>query len=112
MDFDVEGSVPYRFSTSYVDARRKFLLAVDDNVNSYATPARGPANEELITDAAWFGNRDAKRIGILVSATHGVEGYCGSAAQLDWILAGGPLRLASDEAVLLVHALNSYGFAW
>ena len=112
MDFDVEGCVPYRFSTSYVEARHKFLLAVGDNVNSYATPARGPANEELITDAAWFGNRDAERIGILVSATHGVEGYCGSAMQLDWTLAGGPLRLASDEAVLLIHALNPYGFAW
>lgn len=42
----------------------------------------------------------------------GVEGYCGSAAQLDWLAERGCERLKSDQAMLLIHALNPYGFAW
>lgn len=112
MDLDLEDSVPYRFSESYAEARRKFLAVAGDATTSYRIPGRGPADEELFVDAAWFGDRSATKMGIMVSATHGVEGYCGSAAQLDWLLAGEPLRLRPDEAVLLVHALNPYGFAW
>ncbi|WP_354265125.1 DUF2817 domain-containing protein [Bradyrhizobium sp. GM2.2] len=78
----------------------------------YPSPARGPRGRELSTDVAWFGDRRAPKVGILVSATHGVEGYCGSAAQLDGLAERGYERLKSDEAMLLIHALNPYGFAW
>ena len=63
-------------------------------------------------DAAWFGPSDARRVLVLVSATHGVEGFCGSAAQLDWLLDDGPSRLPDGVAALLIHAINPHGFAW
>ncbi|MGY3361743.1 hypothetical protein ACVWZK_008406 [Bradyrhizobium sp. GM0.4] len=78
----------------------------------YPSPARGPRGTQLSTDVAWFGDRRARSVAILISATHGVEGYCGSAAQLDWVAERGYDRLKSDEAMLLIHALNPYGFAW
>src|SRR5205085_1802617 len=48
---------------------------------------------------------------VLVSGTHGVEGFLGSACQTGW-LRGDAFRVPNDTAVILVHALNPYGFAW
>lgn len=98
------------FSGNYFQARDKFLQVASE-VRSYKSTGKGPKGEALWTDTAWFGDRNAKRVGIMVAATHGVEGYCGSAAQLDWIENGGPGLLGRDEAVLLIHGLNPYGFA-
>jgi hypothetical protein len=48
----------------------------------------------------------------VVRATHGVEGFCGAGAQLDWLLTGGPVALPDHTAALLIHAVNPWGFAW
>ncbi|TGT53188.1 DUF2817 domain-containing protein, partial [Mesorhizobium sp. M2E.F.Ca.ET.166.01.1.1] len=72
----------------------------------------GPSGEALYTDAAYFGPADAKKLLVLVSGTHGPEGYIGSAAQLLFLRAKFHERLPSSTAVLFVHALNCYGFAW
>lgn len=105
-----------RFSSDYFEARQRFRACVDESkvgeAAVYPSPARGPRGEELSTDVAWFGDRRAPKMGIMVSGTHGVEGYCGSAAQLDWLVGRGYEMLKSDEAMLLIHALNPYGFAW
>ncbi|MCK1759091.1 DUF2817 domain-containing protein [Bradyrhizobium sp. 137] len=104
------------FSSNYFEARQKFRdyvrQAVVGEAAVYSSPAPGPGGEELSTDVGWFGDRGASKVGILISATHGVEGYCGSAAQLDWLAERGYERLKSDEAMLLIHAINPYGFAW
>lgn len=104
------------FSSNYFEARQKFRdylgqAAVGETV-AYPSPARGPHGVELSTDVAWFGDPRAPKVGIMISATHGVEGYCGSAAQLDWLAERGYEKLKSDEAILLIHAINPYGFAW
>jgi beta-lactamase class A len=49
---------------------------------------------------------------VLTSATHGIEGFCGSGCQIDWLLEGGPTRLPDGVAALIVHAVNPFGFAW
>ncbi|QQO35581.1 M14 family metallopeptidase [Bradyrhizobium diazoefficiens] len=104
------------FSSTYFEARQKFRDYVADaavgHAAVYPSAARGPRGEELSTDVAWFGDRRAPKVAIMISGTHGVEGYCGSAAQLDWLAGRGYERLKSDEAILLIHALNPYGFAW
>ena len=48
----------------------------------------------------------------MVSGTHGVEGFCGSGAQIDWLRRGEAASLPVDVAALMVHAVNPYGFAW
>ena len=101
------------FSRSYSEAREKFLEAAADLVTeTYAHSARGPAGEELAADVAWHGPPDAPSVLILVSGTHGVEGYCGSGAQVDWLRREEFRTLPPNAGALLIHAINPFGFAW
>ena len=111
MNDDLPEAARRAFPDCYVAARARFL-ALAPQARAYPSPATGPAGEALFTDAAWFGAADARKLLVTVSAFHGVEGYCGSACQLDWIAQGGPASLGADEAVLVVHAINPYGYAW
>lgn len=103
------------FSATYADARTKFLAAArsagaDSAVHVH--PLRGPAGEELATDVAWLGPEDARSVLVMSSATHGVEGFCGSAVQTSWLTGSGAEERPAQVAVLLIHAVNPYGFAW
>ncbi|MCC7276012.1 MAG: M14 family metallopeptidase [Alphaproteobacteria bacterium] len=101
------------FSTDYADARRRFretAAAIRAPVRSYDNPNRGPDGGTLTTDCAWIGPQDAAKVLILISATHGVEGFCGSGCEIDWL--AGERRLAPATAVLVIHAINPHGFAW
>lgn len=75
-------------------------------------PLRGRDGEALATDVARFGAPDARRALVMTSATHGVEGLCGSGIQCALLAAGDVARLAGDVAVVLVHAHNPHGFSW
>lgn len=112
MDLDSAKQIsPVVFSDSYFEARQKFMTAAPTS-RAYPCSTKGPAGEALFTDVALFGNPDAKRLLVLVSGTHGAEGYCGSAAQLLFLQAKLHVGLPPSTGVLFVHALNSYGFAW
>lgn len=105
------------FSETYTEARAKFLQAVRRGgaqlLSSHTNPAKGPAGEDCITDVAWLGPRDARKLLILVSGTHGIEGYAGSGCHVAWLEEGWFARAAPrDTAVLLIHAMNPHGFAW
>lgn len=103
------------FSATYAEARSKFLAAAGaagGTLKRFAHPERGPDGGELSTDVAWFGPRDADRVLVMISGTHGVEGYCGSGAQIDWLRRGELSRVPSGTAVMMIHAINPYGFAW
>ena len=75
-------------------------------------PVKGPDGGALSMDAAWFGPADPAKALLLVSATHGVEGHCGSGCQAGWLASGGPGRLPADTGALVIHAVNPHGFAW
>ena len=110
---DVLTSVSQSFGTDYADCRARLLERIGNaKAAAFKNPNTGPNGEELATDAVWFGPEDAGRVLVIVSATHGVEGFCGSGIQNDWLLSGGPSALPDDTAVLLIHALNCHGFAW
>ena len=102
------------FADQYADAREHFLAALQRAqvplMESIACPAQGPDGETVFTDLAWMGPDDASRVLVLQSATHGVEGYAGSAIQCHWLHS--LPQLPADTAVLLVHALNPWGMAW
>lgn len=102
------------FARTYAEARQKFLAAARDAgaaVESIRHPRLGPAGEELATDLALLGNADADKLLIAGSGTHGVEGFCGSGAQVAMLRSGIPDELGEDVALLLVHAQNPHGFA-
>ncbi len=105
------------FSDSYAEAREKFLKATEaaggQIVDSYKHPMKGPDGGELATDVAWIGPRSASKLLVLVSSTHGIEGYCGSGCQISWLENRHYYRDAKpDTAVLLIHAINPHGFAY
>ena len=104
------------FSASYAEAREKFLKAAEAAgahlVDSHPHPLKGPDGGDLATDVAWLGPRDAKKLLVLVSSTHGIEGYCGSGCQISWLENRHYHRDASpDTAALIIHAINPHGFA-
>ncbi len=109
-------SIPACFSESYAEARPKFCSAAasaDGALRSWFNPhVKGPNGELLYLDTARFGPADAPNMLVLISSTHGVEGHCGSGAQISWLATGGPTKLPKDTGALLVHAINPYGFAW
>lgn len=103
------------FSAHYGEAREKFLAAAriaGAMTTEFATSAKGPGGESLSTDIAWLGPETARKVLVTISATHGVEGFCGSGFQVDWLARKGPAALPADTAALFVHAINPYGFAW
>lgn len=109
-------SIPECFSESYAEARAKFVAAAataGGALRSWFNPhGKGPNGELLYLDTARFGPLDAANMLVLISSTHGVEGHCGSGAQIAWLRSGGPAGLPKDTGALVIHAINPHGFAW
>ncbi len=103
------------FGETYPESRAKFLLAAaagDGRTTVYVHPdAIGPDGGSLTMDVAVFGSADASRAFLILSGTHGGEGYTGSAAQIALMETGALSDLPPDVKVVLVHAINPYGFA-
>jgi hypothetical protein len=103
------------FSNDYAEAREKFTVAASAagcEMHSFVLADRGPDGGEVSTDIAWLGPSDAKKVLVTISGTHGVEGFFGSATQIEWLRRVKTAALPSDVAALHVHAINPYGFAW
>jgi hypothetical protein len=103
------------FCDSYAQARQAFRDAAaeaDLKVFGEDHPLTGPDGGALATDAVWVGPEDADRLLVTISATHGNEGYCGSGAQVGFLRSGRWKDLPKGVAVLAIHAINPYGFAW
>lgn len=108
---------PY-FGLSYADARARFIAAANRqgcSLQSYVNPTGlGINGEALSTDVAYCGDAQARSLLILTSAMHGEEGYCGSGCQVALLNDQALLdrARANGIALLLIHALNPYGFSW
>lgn len=105
------------FSQSYAQARGKFLDACATaglKVESHRHPLPGRDGEPLALDVARDGPADARRLLIISSGCHGVEGFCGSAVQTALLSDTAWLEhtRSNDCAVLYLHAANPYGFSW
>lgn len=108
-------SVTEYFSSDYTEAREKFAAAAKDagaDVERFSNPEKGPKGEDLSTDVAWLGPKDAENVMVTISATHGAEGFCGSGVQVGWFRTGRAGRLPANTACLQIHAINPFGFAW
>ncbi|MEX0922679.1 MAG: M14 family metallopeptidase [Rhodovibrionaceae bacterium] len=103
------------FPASYDEGRANFRAAAQAEgfqTQAYANPTKGPQGQELTTDVCWIGPRDAERVLVAMSATHGNEGYCGSGVQNAWLREGLYKEMPEGTAQLLIHAVNPSGFAW
>jgi len=100
--------------STYRQARADFLdaaVAAGARIRSSVHPQRGLEDEELAIDVAEVGPADASDVVVVVSGTHGVEGYLGSALQRRQLAS---LSGASPDgpAIVFIHGLNPYGFSW
>src|SRR5437879_2714417 len=109
-------AVPH-FAQSYAEARDKFLAAGQARgarrFRHVHSSERGAQGEELSIDLLQIGDDRAPGLLLLTSGTHGVEGFCGSGCQV--ALLHDEAFLAAVErlgvSVLMLHALNPYGFS-
>lgn len=103
------------FSATYSEARAKFLKACEDRSltvqNHLNDRAKGAEDEDLYMDVARIGLKDAKKILLISSGTHGGEGFCGSGVQVGLLSENYFTDLPEDTAVLMIHAINPYGFS-
>ena len=102
------------FSATYDEARAKFLDAAKSagaEIQSYNHPLKGPDGGDLAMDLAYIGPTEAERVVVLSSATHGVEGFCGSGCQIGFLETGLHNEMPDSLALLHVHAHNPHGFA-
>ncbi|MCW6512169.1 M14 family metallopeptidase [Lichenifustis flavocetrariae] len=103
------------FPETYAQSRERILALarrLGHPVRTYQAPGKGPAGETLATDVLWIGPQEAEAVAVLVSATHGVEGFCGAGAQCDTLERDPAASLPPGVALLVVHAINPFGFAW
>ena len=104
------------FSPNYITARERFRAASSSlgySHTAYPINQVSPKGEELTIDVAISSAEKFKRVVVISSGLHGVEGFLGSAIQLILLekLKSIPL-LPADTKLVLIHALNPYGFAW
>ena len=102
------------FSSTYNEAREKFIeaaQAIGANIDSFQNPHTGPQGEALYTDVAAIGLKSAKDFLVLGSGTHGVEGFAGSGIQTGLFREGIVSALKPNVGIIMIHAINPYGFA-
>ncbi|TNE85108.1 MAG: DUF2817 domain-containing protein [Deltaproteobacteria bacterium] len=104
------------FSPDYTSARARFrasALALGCTTEAWSIDQKGPDGEELTIDMAMLGDPQPKRAVVVSSGLHGVEGFFGSAVQvalLEETLGG--FSPPPGLAIVFLHALNPFGFAW
>ena len=91
------------FSTSYREARTRFREVVEQRGGALQSLVVDGEND-LTIDIARF-RPEAKRILVVSSGLHGVEGFAGSAIQLEFLTN----ELPEDVGLVLLHVLNPYG---
>jgi len=100
------------FSTDYLMARDRFRTAAKGancTLESLQIDHPGPDGQSLTIDVARLGAIQPEKIVVVSSGLHGVEGFFGSAVQLALLQRYLP-SLAKDQTLILLHALNPYGF--
>lgn len=109
-------SVAEYFSPDYASARERFRAAAAGAAAatlSYVLPDhRGPAGETLSLDIARLGAADAQSALLVIAGTHGVEGLAGSGCVVGLLEDRLHEALPPDSCLVLLHAINPYGYAW
>jgi hypothetical protein len=104
------------FPGDYRTARGNFIAAceaADLGVTTRVHPTeKGPDGKPLFLDTVTIGALDAPSAMLLISGTHGVEGYFGSAAQTGLVREGIAEHVPKGTKLVILHALNPFGFAF
>lgn len=102
------------FSATTTEADAKFAAAARRAGATLAQvrhPRPGPGGEPLHVSFARAGAADARQALLVLSATHGCEGFAGAAVQTG-LLDNLRALVPAGVAVVLVHLINPWGMAW
>ncbi len=107
--------MPEYYFDDYASSRRAFreaAAAAGFSLTSIEHGTKGPDGTALTIDMALKRRGATKRALVVSSGTHGVEGYFGSAVQVE-ALTTDLARFEPEEgqAVVLLHGVNPWGFA-
>ena len=101
------------YSPDYVTARQRFrtaATAAGARLEALSLPLQAADGTPLTIDVALLGSPTPRRAVVVSSGTHGVEGFFGAAVQLGILAREDLLRLPDDCALVLIHAVNPFGF--
>ena len=107
------------FQSSYEECRKGFILSADkikkkfENVKISKLKVESKKDPDLTIDYCYVpAQKKFKRLLILSSAVHGIEGYVGRAVQQMFMKELiGSVNL-TDTGVLFIHGINPYGFKY
>jgi len=104
-----------KFVENYPEARARFLEAVgafEAATGRRCDRARHTVADggDFTVDVAHFEPREGRKLFLVTSGVHGIEGYAGNAIQRA-LLAGPLARVGGDCGIMLVHAVNPWGMA-
>ncbi|MGR8979710.1 MAG: DUF2817 domain-containing protein [Gammaproteobacteria bacterium] len=107
------------FPVNFQAGRQRWLTELDkisaaESHEAYRCSGQSPEGEPLFTDTVWLGDRQAQKVVILIGGTHGIEGFAGSAVQIDHLrlLSSRIIDIPDGMALLMIHALTPWGYAW
>jgi hypothetical protein len=118
-NFPASGNYASLFPDSYEQARNDFQLMSKDlseiyqNVvlSSYHVPSQ--VDYDLTVDVCFVpAQKDSANLLILSSGVHGAEGFVGTAVQKFFIQKYLTEELLENTGVLLIHAVNPYGYKY
>jgi hypothetical protein len=99
------------FPENYNHSRQTFhdLVKGMGESGSWQVPSR--TDTDLFTDHVYLPSRkQPKRLFVVLSGIHGLEGYTGAAIQFMMLKEFLPRLDFSETGILIVHAMNPYGF--
>lgn len=106
-----------RFLDSYEASRVAFVSEAQSLTNRYpdarlsSIPVPGRADADLGVDVLYLPAQvERRRLLVLSSGVHGVEGFTGSAIQRMFMQEFVKPHLLERSGVLIIHAVNPYGF--
>jgi hypothetical protein len=118
-EVEVDQSKMVYFQDSYEANRSAFRAEAEnlkqkyDSVQTFSRLVPDKTDTDLTIDFCYIpGQKEQKKLLIITSGAHGIEGYVGSAVQqllMNEILQP---ELLDEVGILLVHSMNPYGFKY
>ncbi len=104
------------YQEAYDESRNAFLTGVADvkrrfkSVKTSEFQVPSDIDSNLVMDLCYIPpQQDTNRLFVLISGTHGIEGYTGSAIQQMFMKEFLDSEIVEDMGILLIHSFNPYG---
>jgi hypothetical protein len=100
---------------SFDRQRERFLSAArmaNASLTEWLHPLKGPRDETLATDVAVIGDPQAHNRLVVLSGTHGIEGFYGSDCQIALLESLHTHGVPEGVSVVFIHLVNPWGTAW